>query len=40
MKELSKKERLVRQARGQEVDRIPSIGGWIGGARNLTELAG
>lgn len=40
MKELSAKERLVRQARGQEVDRIPSIGGWIGGARNLAELAG
>jgi hypothetical protein len=31
---------LVRQARGQEVDRIPSVGGWIGGARNLAELAG
>ncbi len=40
MKELSSKERLVRQARGQEVDRLPSIGGWIGGARNLAELAG
>lgn len=40
MKVLSCKERLVRQVRGQEVDRIPSIGGWIGGARNLAELAG
>lgn len=40
MKELTAKERLVRQARGQEVDRIPSIGGWIGGARNLADLAG
>lgn len=40
MVQLSKKERLVRQARGQEVDRVPSIGGWIGGARVLAHIAG
>lgn len=38
--QLTAKERLVRQARGQEIDRIPSIGGWIMGVRNLSELAG
>src|SRR5512135_1884433 len=37
---LSKKERLVRQARGQEVDCVPTLGGWVGGARNLAQLAG
>jgi hypothetical protein len=37
---LSAKERLVRQVRGQEVDRVPSLGGWIGGVRNLAALAG
>ena len=40
MKPLTRKERLVRQARGQQVDRVPSLGGWIGGARVLAELAG
>lgn len=40
MGQLSKKERLVRQARGLEVDRVPSIGGWIGGARVLAQIAG
>jgi len=40
LKTLTKKERLVRQARGQEIDRVPSLGGWIGGARVLAELAG
>jgi hypothetical protein len=39
-KPLSKKERLIRQARGQEVDRVPTLAGWIGGARNLAQLAG
>lgn len=33
--QLSRKERLLRQIRGQEVDLIPSLGGWIGGVRNL-----
>ncbi len=37
---LTNKERLMRQARGQEVDRVPSLGGWIGGARVLAQLAG
>ncbi len=37
---LSKKERLARQARRQEVDCVPTLGGWIGGARNLSALAG
>jgi hypothetical protein len=37
---LTRKERLVRQAMGKEVDRIPTIGGWIGGARNLAVIAG
>jgi hypothetical protein len=40
MKTLSKKERLIRQARGQAVDRIPSLGGWMLGVRNLAHLAG
>jgi hypothetical protein len=40
-KPLSRKERLVRQARGQEVDRVPALAGWIGGARVLADpLAG
>ncbi len=37
---LTKKERLTRQARGQEIDRVPSLAGWIGGARVVAELAG
>ena len=37
---MTAKERLCCQTRGQEVDRIPSIGGWMNGARNLAELAG
>jgi hypothetical protein len=40
MKPLTRKERLKRQVRGQEVDRIPTLGGWIGGARNLASLGG
>jgi hypothetical protein len=39
-KTLTKKERLVRQARGKEVDRIPSLGGWIGGVRVVAQIAG
>ena len=38
--QLTSKERLVRQARGQEVDVIPTLGGWMNGVRNLAELAG
>lgn len=37
---LSKKERLQRQARGLEVDRVPSVGGWMLGVRNLAQIAG
>ena len=37
---LTKKERLVRQARGQEVDRVPSLGGWMLGVSNLAQIAG
>jgi hypothetical protein len=39
-KPLTKKERLVRQARGLEIDCVPTLGGWIGGVWNLAELAG
>jgi hypothetical protein len=39
-KPLSRKERLVRQAREQDVDRVPALAGWIGGARVLADLAG
>jgi hypothetical protein len=39
-KQLTKKERLVRQAKGQDVDRVPTLGGWMGGVRNLSEIAG
>jgi len=38
--QLTAKERLIRAARGQEVDRVPAIGGWIGGAPVLAEIAG
>ena len=37
---MTAKERFDRAARGQEVDRVPSIGGWIGGAPVLAEIAG
>jgi hypothetical protein len=37
---LSKKERLTRQARGLEIDRIPSLGGWMLGVPNLAAIAG
>ncbi len=37
---LSKLERLHRAARGLEVDRVPSLGGWTNGAANLAALAG
>ena len=40
MKRLSPKERLLRQICGQEVDEVPTIGGWIGGAHVLAALAG
>lgn len=37
---LTRKERLTRQARGQEVDRVPSIGGWMLGVQNVSAIAG
>jgi hypothetical protein len=37
---MTPKERAVRAARNQEVDRIPAIGGWMNGVRNLANLAG
>ena len=40
MAALTAKERLTRAARGQEVDHIPTIGGWMNGPRNLAALAG
>lgn len=38
--QLTRKERLYRQARGQEVDIVPTIGGWMNGVRNVSQLAG
>lgn len=38
--ELTAKERILRQIRGQEVDCIPTIGGWMEGARNLATIGG
>jgi hypothetical protein len=38
--QLTSKERLQRQARGQDIDQIPSIGGWMNGAANLAALGG
>ena len=40
MKKLLKKDRLQRQALGREIDRIPSIGGWMLSVRNLAAMAG
>lgn len=37
---LTHKERLVRAARAEDVDHIPTLGGWIGGPRTLADLAG
>lgn len=36
---LSSRERLERALRFEEVDRIPTIGGWIGGVKVLSDLA-
>ena len=38
--QLTSKERMKRAARGEEVDRVPTLGGWIGGAPVLAEIAG
>lgn len=37
---LTPKERLIRQTRGQEIDRIPSLGGWMLGVPVLANIAG
>jgi hypothetical protein len=39
LRELSSKERFIRQIKGQSIDRVPTIGGWIGGVENLANLA-
>lgn len=35
-----RKQRLLNQIRGEPVDRVPSLGGWILGVRNLAAIAG
>lgn len=40
MAQLTNKERLKRAAKGQEVDRIPALGGWMLGVANLAALGG
>ncbi|GAG51922.1 unnamed protein product, partial [marine sediment metagenome] len=37
---VNSRERVFRQITGQEVDRIPLMGGWFHGARNLAALSG
>jgi hypothetical protein len=37
---MNAKERLTRQVLGKEVDRVPTLGGWIGGAHVLAALGG
>ena len=37
---LTSKERILRCIKGEETDRIPSIGGWINGVRNVAAIAG
>ena len=37
---MTPKQRLTRAARNQEVDRIPTLGGWNGAAPPLAEIAG
>jgi len=39
-RELTPKERILRQIRGQEVDCIPTIGGWMEGVKNLAQIGG
>lgn len=39
-KTLTSRERLIRHLQGQEVDRLPAIGGWTLGVSNLADLAG
>ena len=37
---MTHKERILRHLHGETVDRIPSVGGWIMGARNLAAIGG
>lgn len=37
---LTSKQRLARQARGLEIDRVPSLGGWMLGVPVLARIAG
>ncbi len=37
---MTPRERIVNQILGREVDRVPTIGGWMHGPRNLARLAG
>jgi hypothetical protein len=37
---LTKKQRLINQISGEDIDRIPMVGGWNLGVRNIAELAG
>lgn len=36
---LTRKERILRQIRGQEIDRVPALGGWMLGIPNIASLA-
>ena len=40
MSSLTSKQRILNQLRGDDVDRIPTVGGWNLGVRNLAALAG
>ncbi len=37
---MTRKQRMANQIRGEEIDRVPMIGGWNLGVRNLAALAG
>jgi hypothetical protein len=39
-RKLDSKERIIRTVKGEEVDCIPPIGGWINGVKNVAALAG
>ncbi len=39
MKTLSRRQRLLNQIRGDEIDRVPTVGGWMLGVRNVAALA-
>lgn len=38
--ELTNRQRVIRQLKGEEIDRIPAMGGWIEGVDNLSAMAG